>query len=99
MPAERPTSMALVYVWILLFGFVGTLLACAAVQADLLALTACSGPSSTPSPGSMPFWSSTYNKTKAGTIKSAARAAATSTAVIVPDGAAACDTVSDSGSR
>ena len=26
-PAERPTSMALVYVWILLFGFVGTQLA------------------------------------------------------------------------
>ena len=26
-PAERPTSMALVYIWILLFGFVGTQLA------------------------------------------------------------------------
>jgi hypothetical protein len=26
-PAERPTRMALVYVWILLFGFVGTQLA------------------------------------------------------------------------
>jgi hypothetical protein len=33
--------------------------------------------------------SSTYNKMKAGTINSTARPAATSTAVIVPDGAAA----------
>jgi hypothetical protein len=55
-----------------------------------------SGPSSTPSSGSRRFWSRTYNKTKAGTIKSAPRAAATSTAVIVSDGAAACDTVSGS---
>ncbi len=40
-------------------------------------------------PGSRLFWSRTYNKTKAGTIRSTARTVATSTAVIVPVGAAA----------
>jgi hypothetical protein len=43
----------------------------------------CSGPSSTPCPGSRLFWSSVYSKRKAGTIKSTARTVATSTAVIV----------------
>ena len=49
------------------------------------------------SSGSRPFWSSVHNKVKAGTIKSAARMATTSMAVIVPAGAAACDTVRVSG--
>ena len=53
------------------------------------------GPSSAPSQEVDP--SGVYNKAKAGTIKSAARMATTSTAGIVPAGAASCDTVRVSG--
>ena len=41
-------------------------------------------PSSTPSSGRRLFWSSVYSRAKAGAINSAARTAATSTAMIVP---------------
>jgi hypothetical protein len=49
----------------------------APVEATHQTRVACSGFSSTPSSGSRPFWSSVYNKAKAGTTQSTASAVAT----------------------
>ena len=62
-----------------------------------LTIAAAYAASSTPSPGNMLRWSRTNNRTKLGPSNTTASAVATSTAVMVPDGAAACATVSDSG--
>src|SRR3954447_6076339 len=60
---------------------------------------AASAASGTPSSGSTPRWARTYSSTKPGPTMRTARTTMTITAPNVPDGAAAPETVTVSGSR